>query len=172
VSVLDQRGGISGPRSPARERAEDAAYTRLAIAHMAADPLGTLTLKLRNVWYFFSPVLTPSRDPTAENVFHPGAQGQFTIENSRPRPAVDRIAYTASYVPVAALALAGVWIRRRDLRGAAILGSVVATFAVVHAVYFPTTRYRAPMEFVLLSYAAVALDRSISWPGSACSRGD
>src|SRR5262245_27685361 len=143
ASVLDLHGGVSGPRSPARERAEDAAYTRLAFAHVAADPLGTLELKLRNVWYFFSPTLTPSRDPTAAIVFHPDAQGQFTIENGRPRPLLDRLAYTASYVPVVALALVGVWIRRRDLRGAAILGSVVATFAVVHAVYFPTTRYRA-----------------------------
>ena len=126
---------------------------------MAADPLGTLVLRLRNIWYFFSPTLTPSRDPTAGAVFHPGAQGQFTIENSRPRPAVDRIVYTASYVPVVALALVGVWIRRRDVRAAAMLGSVVATFAITHAVYFPTTRYRAPMEFVLLLYAAVTLDR-------------
>lgn len=159
ASVLDRRGGFSGPPGPARERAEDAAYTRLALEYMAADPLGTLKLKLRNLWYFFSPMLTPSGDPTAGAVFHLDAQGQFTIENSRPRPAVDHLAYAASYVPVAALALVGVWIRRRDVRGAAILGSVVVTFAVVHAVYFPTTRYRAPMEFVLLSYAAVTLDR-------------
>ena len=167
ASVLDRHGGVSGPPSPARERAEDDAYTRLAFAHMAADPLGTLELKLRNIWYFVSPTLTPSRDPTAEPVFHLDAHGQFTIENSRPRPAVDRIAYTASYLPVALLALAGVWIRRRDVRAAAILGSVAATFAVVHAVYFPTTRYRAPIDFVLLLYAAVALDgylASISTP--------
>jgi hypothetical protein len=126
---------------------------------MAADPLGTLELKLRNIWYFFSPTLTPSRDPTAGAVFRLDAQGSFAIENSRPRPAVDRIAYTASYVPVVVLALVGVWMRRRDVRAAALLGSVVATFAITHAVYFPTTRYRAPIEFVLLLYAAVTLDR-------------
>jgi 4-amino-4-deoxy-L-arabinose transferase-like glycosyltransferase len=159
VSVLDRLGGVSGPPSPARDRAEDEAYTRLALAHIAADPLGTLNLKLRNLWYFFSPMLTPSRDPTAPVVFHLDAQGRFTIEGGRPRPAIDHIAYAASYGPVLALALAGIWIRRRDLRGAAMLGSVVATFAIVHAVYFPTTRYRAPIDFVLLLYAAVALDR-------------
>lgn len=159
ASVLDRRGGIAGPASPARERAEDAAYTRLAFAHVAANPLGTLALKLRNIWYFFSPMLTPSRDPRAAAVFHLDAKGQFTVANSRPRPAVDRVAYTLSYVPVAAFALVGVWIRRREFRGDAILWAVVATFAVVHAVYFPTTRYRAPIEFVLFVYAAVAIDR-------------
>jgi hypothetical protein len=162
ASVLDRSGGVGGPSSPARERAEDDAYSRLALAHVAADPLGTFTLKLRNIGYFFSPTLTPSRDPTADIVFHPGAQGQFTIEGDRPRPAVDRIAYSMSYGPVLALALAGVWIRRRERRGAAILWSVVATFALVHAVYFPTTRYRAPIEFVLLLYAASALDRFVA----------
>jgi len=161
ASLLDRDGAVTGPASPARERAEDRAYTRLALAHMAADPLGTLAQKLRNIWYFFSPTLTPSSDPTAGPSFHLDAQARFTIENSRPRPILDRLAYTASYVPVVVLALLGVWIRRRDLRGAAILGSVLATFTVVHAVYFPTTRYRAPVEFVLLVYAAVALDHRL-----------
>jgi hypothetical protein len=31
-----------------------------------------------------------------------------------------------------------------------------------HAVYFPTTRYRVPIEFVLLFFASVALDRAIA----------
>jgi hypothetical protein len=39
-----------------------------------------------------------------------------------------------------------------------ILGCVLATFVVAHAVYFPATRYRVPIEFVLLFYAAVTFD--------------
>ena len=61
-----------------------------------------------------------------------------------------------------ALAVAGVWLRRRDIGRDAILWCVVVTFVAAHALYFPTTRYRVPMEFVLLFYAAVALDR---WAG-------
>ena len=53
-----------------------------------------------------------------------------------------------------ALAIAGVWLRRRDIRRDAILWCVVVTFVAAHAVYFPTTRYRVPIEFVLLFYAA------------------
>jgi hypothetical protein len=158
ASVLDRHGRIVGPRSPVRERAEDAAYTRLAFEHMTADPIGTFGLKLRNTWYLFSPSLVPSRDPTAPTVFHAGERNQFWVENGRARPARDRFIYAVSYPPVCALALVGVWIRRRGLRRDAILWALVATFAAVHALYFPTTRYRAPIEFVALFYSAVTLD--------------
>jgi len=33
---------------------------------------------------------------------------------------------------------------------------MLLTFACVHAVFFPSTRYRAPVEFVFLFYAGVA----------------
>jgi uncharacterized membrane protein len=52
--------------------------------------------------------------------------------------------------------------RRRDWRRDAILWSNAAVLILVHVVYFPATRYRAPMEFVLLFYAAVALARAAS----------
>jgi hypothetical protein len=159
ISVFERRVTIAGPPSPVRERAEDAAYTRLALDHMAADPFGTLGLKLRNLWYFFSPTLVPARDPTAPIVFRAGEGGRFSIEHDAPRPLLDRFVYTVSYAPVLALALAGAWARRRCLRRDAILWASVVTFAAVHAIYFPTTRYRAPVEFVAFFYAAVALDR-------------
>ncbi|HMD34040.1 MAG TPA: hypothetical protein VKH42_03680 [Vicinamibacterales bacterium] len=143
--------------SPLRERAEDEAYTRLAVEQMTADPAGTLRLKLHNVWYFFSPTLVPLRDPNTDAVV--GINGQHAaIEGGRQRPMVDRLVYTASYVPVAALALAGIWIRRRTLAPDAIMWALVITFVIVHVIYFPTTRYRIPIEFVALFYSAVTVD--------------
>jgi hypothetical protein len=58
---------------------------------------------------------------------------------------------------VAIAALAGLWIRRRDIGRDAPLIAVAAGFMLVAAVYFPATRYRAAMEFALLFYAAVAM---------------
>ena len=81
------------------------------------------------------------------------------VENSPPRRRGHQVIYAVAYVPVLALAMAGVWLRRRDLGRDAILWCVAVTFVAAHALYFPTTRYRVPMEFVLLFYAAVALDR-------------
>ena len=114
---------------------------------------------MRNVLYFFSPRLVPYHEPTAATTIQLGKDGTFTVQNSPTRPAVDQIVYAISYTPVLALAVTGVWLRRRDVSRDAILWCVMATFVVVHAVYFPATRYRAPVEFVLLFYAAVTLDR-------------
>ena len=146
--------------SPLRERAEDETFTRLAVEAMTADPVGTLRLKLLNVWYFFSPTLVPLRDPTTDAVFRVDGPHGAAVQPGRPRPIVDRLVYTASYVPVAALAMAGIWIRRRALGRDAIMWAIVITFVIVHVIYFPATRYRVPIEFVALFYSAVALDQA------------
>ena len=168
-AVLDSRGQPPDPQSPVGERAADVALTRLALEHIAADAAGTLRLRLLNIWYFFSPTLVPLRDPMAHMVFRIDNKGRGAIENSRPRPILDRVAYTLSYTPVAVLAMAGVWTRRRALRADAVLWAIVGTFVVVHAIYFPTTRYRIPIEFVLLFYCAVAIERVSGGRGTSSS---
>ena len=75
-----------------------------------------------------------------------------------PRPLSHRIMYSLSYSAVIALAGLGVYRRRHDLATDAILWCVLLTFAAVHAVYFPSTRYRAPVDFVFLFYAGVGVD--------------
>jgi hypothetical protein len=50
-------------------------------------------------------------------------------------------------------ALVGVFVRRRDRRRDAFPWLALVTFTVVSAVYFPTTRMRAPVEFVLILFA-------------------
>jgi 4-amino-4-deoxy-L-arabinose transferase-like glycosyltransferase len=161
ASVVESRGVSPGPSSPGLERAYDKLWTRYALEEMTQHPWRTAGLKLRNVLYFFSPRLVPYHVPTATTTIQLGEDGTFTVENSPPRRAVDRIVYAISYTPVLALAVAGVWLRRRDLRRDAILWCIVMTFVVAHAMYFPTTRYRVPIEFVLLFYAAVAIDRRL-----------
>ncbi|HXG57255.1 MAG TPA: hypothetical protein VNJ03_17885 [Vicinamibacterales bacterium] len=52
------------------------------------------------------------------------------------------------------LAVTGVWIRglrRED----AFLWAIVGSFALVHTVFFPTTRLVTPMVFVWMVFAAV-----------------
>lgn len=159
ASVVEARGIPSGLSSPAADRAYDALWTRYALEEMRRHPWRTAKLKIGNVLYFFSPRLVPYHEPTAATTIQLREDGTFTVENSPTRPAVDQIVYAISYTPVLALAAAGVWLRRRDLSRDAILWCVVATFVVAHSVYFPTTRYRVPIEFVLLFYASVALDR-------------
>jgi len=159
ASVADAHGLPAGPPSPAVERAYDVLWTRYALQEMRRHPWRIAALKARNVLYFFSPRLVPYHEQTAATTIHLGDNGTFTVQNSPPRRAVDQIVYAMSYTPVLALAVAGVWLRRRDLRRDAILWCVVVTFVAAHAIYFPTTRYRVPMESVLLFYAAVTIER-------------
>jgi hypothetical protein len=161
-SVLDRTAIAPGPESPALERERDAVWTGLALQEMRRHPLRTAGLKARNVLYFFSPRLVPYHEPTDATRILLGENGQFTVENSPPRQVAHQVLYAVSYTPVLALAVAGVWLRRRDIGRDAILWCMVVTFVAAHAVYFPTTRYRVPIEFVLLFYASVALNH---WTG-------
>ena len=143
---------------PAAERQLDRFYRDRASDEVRARPLATLGLKLRNVAYFFWPRLVPSRVMTPETTIVLAPDGGIEVHNSQPRPLIDELAYALSYVPVLAAALAGIWIRRAALPQDAVLWCLLVTFVAVHAVYFPATVYRTPIEFVLLFYAAVAVD--------------
>jgi hypothetical protein len=157
--VLDMEMRIDTPRSPSVERDQDAIWTRLAIEQVRQHPLRIAGLKVRNVLYFFSPRLVPYHEPTEQTRIAFGDDGRFAVTDSPPRRLSHELVYAASYTPVLALACAGVWLRRRILGRDAILWCVLVTFVAAHVVYFPMTRYRVPVEFVLLFYAAVTLDR-------------
>jgi len=157
-SRLAAEGLADLPDTPRAEQQGDAAYRRLALAQIRRHPVDTLRLKIRNVFTFFSPVLVPHRDTSAATEIRLGEDGRSTVLYSIPRPLSHRIMYSLSYSAVIALAGLGFYRRRHDLAADAILWVVLLTFAGVYAVYFPSTRYRAPVDFVFLFYAGVAVD--------------
>jgi len=157
-AILAREGLDRVPPSPALERQQDALFRHYALAAMTRRPLDTLRRKLENVWYFFSPVLVPYHEPTPETRIVLGEHGAFGVENSPPRSLFNRWSYSVPYLFVVALGAVGLRSRRRELGHDAILGCIVLTFVAVHALYFPSARYRVPMEFVLLFYAAVGVD--------------
>jgi hypothetical protein len=144
-------------RSPEFERAANQLLTRRAVEYMADHPVGALKQRLLNCLYFFSPWLVPFDVATAQTRAVIDLSGRVVVQNSKPRPLIEVISYTAFYAPVLAAALIGVYLRRGGLRRDAILWCIAANIVIVHALYVPATRYRAPMEFVLLFYAAVAV---------------
>jgi hypothetical protein len=146
------------PATPDTERVVDTAFRRLALEEMRQRPLETLELKVRNVFDFFSPVLVPHEVRTAATTIRLGASGQSVVENAARRPLIQRLAYSISYGAVLLLAAFGIYRHRGDRRAETILWCVLLTFTGVHALFFPATRYRAPVEFVLLFYAAVGVD--------------
>jgi len=149
------------PATPAAEQQSDAAFRRLALAEIRQRPLPFLSLKIRNVFTFFSPILVPHRYTSAATTIHLGDHGESHVEGGSPRPLSQHVVYSLSYGAVIALAAFGVYARRYDLSSDTILWCVVLTFAAVHAVFFPSTRYRAPVDFVFLFYAAIGIDALI-----------
>lgn len=166
-TLLEREGLSRGPDSPAVDREEDAMFRRLTRDAVRKRPLAVLWLKVRNLWYFFSPRLVPYYEPTPDTRVTLGPDGAMRVDGSRPRPLAFQLAYSVPYVIVVGCALGGIYVRRRDLAADVILWSLVVTFAVTYAIFFPTTRYRAPIEFVLLFYAAVGLDAC--WLGTRTS---
>ena len=161
--LLDYADSVVAREQPALfaaadERELDRFYTTLALKEMRARPLQTMRLMLRKVAYFFWPRLVPSRIMAPDRQILLGPDGQVRVENAPTRPARDDIAYTLSFCLVAAAALIGIWVRRFDMKRDAMLWCIVLTFVATYAVFIPATRYRAPMEFVLLFYAAVGCD--------------
>jgi len=132
-------------------------FTTRVWQHVRSHPADTARLALLKVGYFFWPRLVPMRLRLDDTRVEFLEGGQIRVENSPPRPLVEELVYSVSYSLVAIAALAGLWIRRRDIGRDAPLIAVAAGFTLVAAVYFPATRYRAAMEFALLFYAAVAM---------------
>ncbi len=105
--------------------------------------------------YFFWPVVIPSYVTTDETHVIVDDPGNITVRNASRRPMLETYSYSFFYLPVLVAASAGVYGRRREWRRDAILWCILATFVGMHAIYFPATRYSAPMSFVLCFYAAV-----------------
>jgi hypothetical protein len=167
-SRLAAEGLANLPATPRGERQEDIAYRRLAVSEVIARPIDIFRLKITNFFLFFSPVLVPRFETTPATTIHLGESGRSAVTHTAARHRVIDVVYTVSYSAVLAFAGAGAYLRRRRLRTDAILWALLLTFAVVHAIYFPATRYRAPVEFVLLFYAAVGISaietRPHPWP--------
>jgi 4-amino-4-deoxy-L-arabinose transferase-like glycosyltransferase len=171
-SLVRREGLDLVPASPALDRAKNDMFTRVAIEEMGRHPLETLWRKLENALYLFSPRLVPYHETTDETCIELGEGGAFRVEHSPPRPLVNQLAYSVPYAFVIAMIVAAFYCREVDFRRDGILWCIVATFTVVHMLYFPAIRYRVPMEFVLLFYCAVGVDalarrRSATKTGSA-----
>jgi hypothetical protein len=143
--------------SPEYSHAADALLTKHAVDYMTERPLETVRQKIWNIAYFFSPRLVPFyvAGPDTRAI---SLNGRVVVEHAYSRPMIESLSYSLFYTPVLLGAMWGVYLSRRDLSRAAVLWCIVGTFVTIHAMYFPATRYRAPMEFVLFLYAAVAFD--------------
>jgi hypothetical protein len=157
------------PEAPDYARVSDAVLTRHSRSHISEDPPRAIGQKVLNILYFFSIRPVPYR-VIADDTRLVIRDGKAVVENAQPRPLAEVVVYSVSYTLVLASALAGLFLRRTGLRRDVLLWCVTGTFVAVHAIYFPATRYRAPMTFVLWFHAAVAFDRALQRISSGSRR--
>jgi hypothetical protein len=155
TSVAKRRPDLLGR---AEEAELDRYYAALAWEEVTARPHDAARLVLAKAAYFFWPRLVPVRLRTPDSRVILSEDGTVHVSDSPPRPIHEEAAYTASYLMVVAAALAGIWMRRSILSRDVVLWCIVCSFVIMAMVFFPATRLRAPMEFVLLFYAAVTVD--------------
>ncbi len=144
------------------ERAANALFTRLAIDEWRRHPGPMLRLKVRNVGYFFWLRLIPAYVLTDDTTIALEPDGRFRIENSPLRPPIEDVLHISSYGFLLAAAVVGIHRRGRAIRRDLVMWCIMLTFLAASVIYFPATRYRVPTEFVILFYAAVALDSLIT----------
>jgi hypothetical protein len=155
---LAREGLADLPLTPEAERQWDTAFRRMALSEIRRHPVDTLQLKARNLFTFFSPLLVPHRIASADAQIRLGEGGQSVVLDSIARPVSQQITYSLSYTTVVVLAIVGFWKRRHDLARDGILWGILLTYTAVHVVFSPSTRYRAPVDFVFLFYAAIGVD--------------
>ncbi len=137
----------------------DAFYRDRAIEWILQEPLRALRLKFLNVAYVFHPRIVPYH-PLDENtrlVFT--ADGGIRVDGIPARSVPAEWLHAFCYCIIFLTALAGIRLRRKQAGRDAILYLMLLGFVLVSSVFFPATRLRAPVEFVLMFFSACALAR-------------
>jgi len=160
AAAFVERQSAAGNR-PLTDLDADRALTRAALSIFAADPGHALVGRFENLWHFFWPPLVPLMTRGEGAVVEIDSRGHLvSVRGGAARPRLERVVYVPYYSMILAAAVGGVLMRWRRWSGAdSLFVAAVATFALVHGLYFPGTRYRGPVECVFLFYAGVVAER-------------
>jgi len=143
----------------ADERERDNFYTQKALAFVKENPLQALKLRFLYLASLFHPRIVPFHPFHKETKIAFDDTGRLQVENAADRPQIAEWAHSISYSFIFLTALHGIWLRRKEIGRDAILHSIVLSFILIYTVYWPATRLRAPMDFVLMFYSAVSVNR-------------
>jgi hypothetical protein len=125
-----------------------------AIAFARSHPAETVAMKAKNLAYIVQPRLLPFYEMSGRASL---VDGRLDVPEQQPRPLIFEIVTAGFQTLLLAGAVTGFVMRRYQWRDDAFLLIVTATIGGVQTVFFPTSRLLAPMTFVLIFYAAVAL---------------
>ena len=129
-----------------------------AIQFIKENPGRIFILKLKNIFYLFSPHIIPHYPANKKSLLILEPSGTVRVVHLSPRSPIKELTYSIPYVFVFLTAVAGIYLRRKEFQRDLILYLIVFSFIAVHSLYFPTTRLRTPMDFVLIFYSACAIE--------------
>lgn len=131
-------------------------YRRAVVDYVRTQPLDAAWTKLRNLAWFFSPRLVPRLPRGPDSTLVIGQDGTVETRRPRQRAAAHVVMQEGFALVLLVLAAVGLYRRRRDWRQDGILLASVAVFALVAAVYYPTTRQRTAIDPIVMAYAGCA----------------
>lgn len=148
---------LAASRGALDQKERHRAFGSAAWAYMAEDPWRAIRIRARNAGYFFHPRIVPFAPAGPDSALVLLPDGAARTERPRVRPRAQEIAHSAAYSVIALAAVAGLYRRRRRWRDDVLLLVSLAAFTAIAALYFPTTRIRAPIDPILMAYAACAV---------------
>ena len=119
------------------EIAQAAEFRRLTVDWMRSNPSRVLEGMFVKAWALLTPVLNPPSDP----------------------PEWKGLAHLISWSSVALSGLAGLWVLRRRWREWLVIPALYAGFLASAMVAWGQSRFRAPLDVLLIAAAAVLVDR-------------
>jgi hypothetical protein len=152
---------LAASRGQLDEAGRRAGFSAAAWAYIAEDPLRAIRMRVRNAVYFFHPRIVPFEPAGPDSMLSLLPDGRVQTLRPRSRSRLQEIAHSVAYSVIALGAVAGVYLRRRAWRDDLLLIASIVLFTAVAAVYFPTTRLRAPIDPILMMYAACAFSAAL-----------
>jgi hypothetical protein len=141
---------------PGFDKDVDRFLTEITLEHVTAHPWDTLRLKLRNVLYFFNIFRMPYYPMGLDTHLILFREGRFRVEGVRSRDDLGSWPHRIFYGTLLVGAATGLFLRRALFERDVVLHLLLASFVAVYAVYWPSTRNRAPVTFVLMFFTACA----------------
>ncbi len=165
VSLLLQKERpdlVDAPDRPTLGKEVDDFFSAKAWEFVRSHPGEVLWMKLKNIFYLFHPRIVPFQSMDENTRIEFTGPEDFKITGIPKRPAGFELAYTLTYAPVFLLACAGIFFRWKNRRQDLFLYLIILNFTAVYSICWPATRLRVPMDFILIVFAAFAVERLLS----------
>lgn len=146
-----------GPERETLGKDVDRFFSAKAFEFIKENPWRFLRLKILNVFYLYHPRIVPFYSMDRQTKIHFTGPETFEVEGVPQRGTAKESAHFIFYGFLLLTAAAGIWTRRKEWRKDLFFYFLALNFTLVYSLYWPATRLRAPMDFILMFFSACAL---------------